>query len=131
MRAETFPGQYTPAFPGPDAFREPDGVFLLATSDSGEVLGCGAIRRLADTDAGIRYEVKHLFVRPAGRGKGTGRALFDELERRAREWNAADLVLDTHHTLEAAGALYANSGFTQIPAYNDNPNATRWYRKAL
>ena len=40
-------------------------------------------------------------------------------------------VLDTVHTLEAAGALYARSGYETIAAYNDNPNATRWYGKAL
>ena len=33
--------------------------------------------------------------------------------------------------LEAAGALYARSGYETIAAYNDNPNATRWYGKAL
>ena len=44
---------------------------------------------------------------------------------------AVDLVLDTHHTLEAAGGLYARSGFEPIAPYNDNPNATRWYGKRL
>ena len=42
-----------------------------------------------------------------------------------------ELVLDTHHTLEAAGALYAATGFVAIEPYNDNPNATRWYAKNL
>jgi ribosomal protein S18 acetylase RimI-like enzyme len=75
--------------------------------------------------------VKHLFLRPETRGRGWGRLLLDDLERRAREWDAAELVLDTHHTLEAAGGLYASSGFETVEPYNDNPNATRWYRKAL
>ena len=131
LRAAEFPdGTYSPIFPGADAFRAPDGVFLLAGPDGGAV-GCGGIRRLADGEAGIRFEVKHLFLRPETRGQGWGRVILEELERRAREWDAAELVLDTHHTLEAAGALYARSGFESIPRYNDNPNATRWYRKAL
>ena len=54
-----------------------------------------------------------------------------DLERRARAFGAAELVLDTHHTLEAAGRLYEASGFVVIDPYNDNPNATRWYAKAL
>ena len=33
--------------------------------------------------------------------------------------------------LEAAGGLYARSGFVAIDPYNDNPNATRWYGKTL
>jgi hypothetical protein len=40
-------------------------------------------------------------------------------------------VLDTHHTLEAAGRLYAGAGFEPIEPYNDNPNATRWLAKVL
>lgn len=131
LRAEEFPGgTYSPVFPAAAAFEPPAGVFLLA-GPVGAAVGCGGIRRLADSDAGIRYEVKHLFLRPVTRGQGWGRAILADLERRAREWDAAELVLDTHHTLEAAGALYARSGFESIEPYNDNPNATRWYRKSL
>lgn len=131
LRAEEFPGgSYTTVFPRPEAFEPPAGVFLLAGPE-GAPVGCGGIRRLDDGDAGIRYEVKHLFLKPETRGQGWGRAILGELERRAREWDAAELVLDTHHTLEAAGGLYARSGFAQIDAYNDNRNATRWYSKML
>lgn len=131
LRAAEFPGgTYTPTFPTPSAFEPPAGVFLLA-GPAGAPIGCGGIRRLDDSDAGIRYEVKHLFLRPETRGQGWGRAILDELEHRARHWGAAELVLDTHHTLEAAGALYTRSGFESIERYNDNPNATRWYRKTL
>ena len=131
LRAAEFPGgAYTPTFPASSAFEPPAGVFLLA-GPAGGAAGCGGIRRLEDAGAGIRYEVKHLFLRPQSRGRGWGRAILQELERRAGQWGAAELVLDTHHTLEAAGALYASRGFVQIEAYNDNPNATRWYRKRL
>ncbi|GAB3599796.1 GNAT family N-acetyltransferase [Microbacterium tumbae] len=131
LRAAEFPGGvYSPTFPTSEAFEPPAGVFLLA-GPSGAAVGCGGIRRLLDSDAGIRYEVKHLFLKPETRGQGWGRAILEELERRARLWDAAELVLDTHHTLEAAGALYARSGFTSIEPYNDNPNATRWYGKRL
>jgi hypothetical protein len=39
-----------------------------------------------------------------------------------------EVVLDTHHTLDAAGALYAHSGYVSIPPYNDNSNVTVWLR---
>ena len=131
LRADEFPGgTYTPTFPLASAFEPPAGVFLLA-GPAGAPVGCGGIRRLEDSAAGIRFEIKHLFLRPETRGQGWGKVILDELERRARRWNASELVLDTHHTLAAAGTLYARSGFEQIERYNDNPNATRWYRKAL
>jgi hypothetical protein len=41
------------------------------------------------------------------------------------------VVLDTNSSLLAAGGLYRTSGYQEIAAYNDNPNATNWFRKAL
>ncbi|CDK01236.1 GCN5-related N-acetyltransferase [Microbacterium sp. C448] len=136
-RAEVFPGGgYRPTYPDPSVFVAPDGVFLViedegAAAGARRPVGCGGIRRIPDGPAGVRYEVKHLYLDPSTRGRGWGRLLLDELERRARTWGAAQLVLDTHHTLEAAGGLYASAGFEPIAPYNDNPNATRWYGKAL
>ncbi|MBW1639157.1 GNAT family N-acetyltransferase [Microbacterium resistens] len=130
MRAAEFPGgTYSPVAPSPSAFTEPVGVLLLAEHDGG-VVGCGGIRLLEHLDGRV-YEVKHVFLRPETRGRGWGRHLLEELERRARAWEATALVLDTHHTLASAGHLYLRTGFVEIPAYNDNPNATRWYRKDL
>ncbi|WEG07735.1 GNAT family N-acetyltransferase [Microbacterium horticulturae] len=131
MRAASFPGQYTPASPPRAMFEPPAGIFLVVRDDEEQAVGCGGIRRLPDSGTGVRYEVKHLFLKPSTRGRGWGRMLLNELERHAREWGATELVLDTHHTLTAAGGLYASSGFVEIEPYNDNPNATRWYGKAL
>ena len=132
MRAETFPGQaYRTVFPDPAAFTPDAGLFLLVEDDDGRAVGCGGIRRIADGPLGRRYEVKHLYLRPETRGRGWGRLLLGGLEDAARQWDAAELVLDTHHSLDAAGRLYAASGFVAIEPYNDNSNATRWYGKAL
>ncbi|MFT4214009.1 MAG: GNAT family N-acetyltransferase [Microbacterium sp.] len=133
MRGATFPtGQrYRPAFPAKEVFDPPAGVFLVLVDDADGDVGCGGIRRIDDGPLGIRYEVKHLYLQPHTRGRGWGRLLLEDLERRSRAWGAAELVLDTHHTLTAAGGLYAASGFAAIAPYNDNPNATRWYGKAL
>ncbi|KRB36026.1 GNAT family N-acetyltransferase [Microbacterium sp. Root180] len=122
---------YTTTFPLPAAFVPPAGVFLMVHDDEGRAVGCGGIRHIADGGHGTRYEVKHLYLRPETRGRGWGRMLLDGLEERARKLGARELVLDTHHSLEAAGALYARSGFVAIEPYNDNPNASRWYGKAL
>ncbi|MCR2828060.1 GNAT family N-acetyltransferase [Microbacterium sp. zg.Y909] len=132
MRAETFPGPaYRTVFPDPAAFTPDAGVFLMVEDDEGRAVGCGGIRRIAGGPDGRRYEVKHLYLRPETRGRGWGRLLLGGLEDAARQWGAAELVLDTHHSLEAAGRLYAASGFVAIEPYNDNSNATRWYGKVL
>ncbi|PZU40729.1 MAG: PadR family transcriptional regulator [Microbacterium sp.] len=135
-RADIFPGGgYRTVFPDPAAFVPPRGVFVVleqeGAGETAQAVGCGGIRRIDDGDLGMRYELKHLYVKPEGRGKGWGRMLLDDLEARARAFGAAELVLDTHHTLEAAGSLYAHSGFAAIAPYNDNANATRWYGKSL
>jgi len=130
-RAASFPSRtYTRSSPDAAMFTAPAGVFVVA-ADEDHPVGCGGIRRLLAQDDATRYEVKHLYLRPETRGRGWGRALMEDLERRARAFGADELVLDTHHTLDAAAGLYAATGFSAIPAYNDNPNATRWYGKAL
>src|SRR5215207_6605360 len=127
MRVSTFPGHtYTTVFPDSSVFEPPAGAFVLVLDDDGAAVGCGGVRRIEDGPAGPRYEVKHLYLRPERRGRGWGRVLMDDLEHRAIAFGAVELVLDTHHTLEAAGKLYAASGFESIDPYNDNPNATRW-----
>jgi GNAT superfamily N-acetyltransferase len=129
-------GEYRTVFPSPDHFVPPAGIFLIVEAEdlAGEAadVGCGGIRRLPDPEPGVvRFEVKHLWLQPHVRGSGLGKALLAELERRAREFGATELVLDTNASLIAAGRLYRSSGFVEVEAYNDNPNATHWFRKEL
>ncbi len=132
MRVSTFPVHtYTTVFPDPSVFEPPAGVFVVVRDEEGVGVGCGGIRRIDDGPVGVRYEVKHLYLRPLTRGGGWGRLLIEDLESRAIALGAGELVLDTHHTLEAAGRLYAAAGFEAIDPYNDNPNATRWYAKPI
>jgi ribosomal protein S18 acetylase RimI-like enzyme len=142
MRAETFPtGDYSPVFPRPENFTPPAGVFLIVVED-GEDVGCGGIKRLTGpvpepsqvpepVEGHIRFEIKHLWIQPRMQGRGLGRILLSELERRARDFGATEVVLDTNASLTAAGGLYRSSGYEDIPPYNDNPNATNWYRKSF
>lgn len=133
-RAHGFPAgpyAYLRSFPRPEQFVPPVGVFLVVQHGGADV-GCGGIRWIdGDEETSTRFEAKHLYIQPSARGHGRGRALLDELERRARGFGARELVLDTNSSLEAARHLYRSGGFESIEPYNDNPNATDWYRKRL
>jgi ribosomal protein S18 acetylase RimI-like enzyme len=132
MRARTFPtGDYSPVFPHVENFTPPAGVFLIVVED-GEDVGCGGIKQVpAPPLVEGRYEIKHLWIQPRMQGRGLGRTLLGELERRARDFGASEVVLDTNSSLTAAGGMYRSGGYEEIAPYNDNPNATNWFRKSL
>lgn len=135
-RAAGFPveqGEYRPTYPTAEQFTPPAGVFLMVEDDDDGVIGCGGVRRIQRRPETyeVRFEVKHLWLAPAARGKGAGRQLLAELERRAVEFGAQELVLDTNASLEAAGGLYRSTGYVDIEPYNANPNATNWYGKRV
>jgi ribosomal protein S18 acetylase RimI-like enzyme len=120
-------GTYRRAPVDAGAFAPPRGLFLVVFDDDDKAVGCGGVRMLAPD----RGEIKHLWLDPSTRGRGWGRTLLTELEARAAGLGARILVLDTNATLEAAQALYRSSGYDEIAAYNDNPNANLWLRKVL
>jgi putative acetyltransferase len=93
-------------------FLPPDGIFVLVR-DGDRAVACGGIARFDAT----RAEVKRMYVRPAERGRGLGRTVLEELERRARSFGYTGLVLETGDRSDAALALYRSSGFEVIPSY--------------
>ena len=132
-REATFPseqGTYSRKRTPAAEFTPPNGVFAVA-HDDGLAVGCGGLRRIADDGAVVRFEVKHVFVTPAGRGKGVATALMDTLEAAASGLGATAIVLDTNDSLVAAGAMYRGRGYARVQPFNDNPNATAWYRKPV
>jgi len=137
-REATFPsaqGTYSRKRTPAAEFTPPNGVFAVAYDD-GLAVGCGGLRRIPDArdDTGavdVRFEVKHVFVTPAGRGKGVATTLMDTLEDAAAGLGATVIVLDTNDSLVAAGAMYRGRGYERVQPFNENPNATAWYRKAV
>ena len=101
----------------PGAYALPKGRLLLATI-GGEPAGCVAIRPLS-ADA---CELKRLFVRPAHRASGLGRALMDRVLAEARgigyRWMRLDTVVGK---MDRAIAMYRRYGFKEIAPYGDHP----------
>lgn len=104
----------------------PAGLFLVASLRQKPV-GCGALKFHADAPA----ELKRMWVAPEVRGIGVGRRLLHELERHAREAGVATLRLETNGTLAEAIALYHQSGYQEVEAFNAEPYAHHWFEKRL
>jgi GNAT superfamily N-acetyltransferase len=110
----------------PDLLRPPSGEFVIGTYE-GRAASCGGVRMLD----GVRGELTRVFVDPAARGTGGGRALLAALEAAALGLGARELVLDTRLDLVEARGLYLKHGFREIPAYNSGLYREVWYGKEL
>jgi putative acetyltransferase len=87
-------------------------VFLVARDAAGRAVGCGALREL---DGGV--ELKRMYVRPAARGTGVGRAILAALEAEARRRGHDRVVLETGTLQHEAIALYERAGYVPVPCF--------------
>jgi len=106
----------------PGAYAPPRGRLYLGHS-SGEAACCAGLR---PHDAGTA-EMKRLYVRPAFRGRGYGRALAEAIVADAKALGCRRLVLDTLPTMKEAQTMYEALGFRDIEPYTFNPIAGTRY----
>jgi DNA-binding MarR family transcriptional regulator len=127
--AERFEGGFDPAkslAPTLDEFAPPRGTFLIMRL-LGEPVGCGGFK----FDPPDSAYVKRMWIAPDARGLGLGRRLLHELEQRARALGYRKLRLETERALTEAQQLYRNSGFREVPPFNDEIYAHHWFEKTL
>ena len=102
-----------------DSLMQPNVLFLVARDESGCALGCGAM--VLHEGYG---ELKRMYVRPAGRGRGLGRRLLARLEAEALTIGCERAMLETGPYQPEALALYAAAGYEQrgpFGGYRDDP----------
>jgi GNAT superfamily N-acetyltransferase len=109
------------------AFDAPGTAWLVVYEDENAV-ACGGVRPVSP---GIG-EIKRMFVTAAARGRGHGRALLAELERRARELGYERVRLYTTEVLHEARALYDDAGYRRIDLPNvEDRGEDIWLEKRL
>lgn len=118
-------GDETPVDAG--EFAAPHGVFLVGYLD-GVPVACGGWRT-----HGRDAEVKRMYVDPAVRGRGLGRAILAELERTAARAGRERTVLETGWRQPEALALYASAGYapTEKFGYYRNEAGSLCFAKRL
>jgi GNAT superfamily N-acetyltransferase len=97
-----------------DEVRPGRGSFLIARR-AGAAVACGALRKLG----GHVGEIKRMYVDPAERGRGVGRAMLAALEMEARGLGLRRLVLETGSRQPDALALYERAAFARTGPFGD------------
>ena len=96
-------------------FMPPDGRLLLASDHSG-MLGCACARTIHPGLA----ELKRVYVRPTGRGSGTGRALLQATLADLRDAGYTSVKLESGTFMTTAHKLYRSLGFKAIEPYDES-----------
>lgn len=102
----------------PEHLAPGQGEFVIARAD-GLAIGCGAIRRLAETTV----ELKRMYVEPELRGRGVAKEILGHLESAARVIGARRLVLETGIYQAEAIGLYRQAGYRPIDCWGEYANS--------
>ncbi len=95
------------------------GGFWLLIEESGDVIGCIALRKLGRES----LELKRFFVSKSHQGHGCGARLLGSAISHAATSGCKRIRLDTSSLSQAALHLFKKFGFYEIDRYNDDPYA--------
>ena len=95
-------------------FALPSAAFVIADLDGVDV-GCGGLRLI---QPGVAVgELKRMYVEPAVRGQGVGRAVLRDLVDRARTAGLTRVLLEAGARQPEALGLYRSAGFMPVASY--------------
>ena len=92
-------------------------IRLFVARRAGAPLACGALR----IDAAGYGEVKRMYVAPAARGQGLGRAILARIEEQAAREGLQLMRIETGVRQEEAIALYRSCGYRDCGPFGDYP----------
>ena len=101
-----------------ERFRRSESVIIVAEDANGRLVGFTQLYPAFCSVAADRTFVLYdLFVTPAARGTGAGRALMEAAEAHARAAGAVRLELQTARTNTIGQSLYESCGWTRDEAF--------------
>ena len=110
----------------PEQMIAPHGVFLVGYEEQRPV-AIGGVRPLK----GDVCEIKRMYVAPAARSRGVGRALLGALEDAARDRGYQRVRLDAGPQQDHSKRLFADCGYVEVGPYNANHIADYFAEKIL
>jgi GNAT superfamily N-acetyltransferase len=111
-------------------YTAPNGVFAVLCH-SGVSVGCGGYRWFDEATGTV--EIKRIYMVPASRGLGAGRALLSWLERHAVAAGARRTILETGVRNTAALGLFTSVGYRPVDRYVEgrDPAINRAFARLL
>ena len=111
-------------------YTAPSGVFAVVYCGAIPI-GCGGYRWFDQTTHTV--EMKKIYIAPASRGLGAGRALLSWLERHALASGARRAILETGVRNTSALGLFASAGYGAVDRYVEgrDPAINRAFARLL
>jgi ribosomal protein S18 acetylase RimI-like enzyme len=101
-----------------ERFQQKESVLLVAEDETGQIVGFTQLYpAFCSVLADRTFVLYDLFVTPAARGIGAGRALMEAAEAHGRKAGAARLELSTAHTNVIGQSLYESCGWQRDNAF--------------
>ena len=106
----------------------PRGDFLLMSDlISGEVIACGAVRKLDDSTV----ELRRIWVAPEHRGRGHARTLVRALENKVRSFGAHRAVVSLNEEMTEGIAMFRKRGYEPVEPFHEDTTATVFLAREL
>ena len=111
------------------------GVFVVARTEGGNAVGCGALRPLLLEGVEACGELKRMYVAPQHRKRGLARRILRHLEGLAVErFGYRAMRIETGTLQPEAIGLYESDGYKRIPTfgeYSDDPTSVCFEKRLL